>query len=146
MLQLKNINHNIYQYPIDEILSLKKNERQVIIDSTKKEYEKECMIHYENHQQTFHIQCNHLVLHYENQIFSLSFLYDQTERKERSLEIIEIHELDIFLDSSSIEIFINHGEKALTSRYYDDKEHLTITSNQPLEITYSEMNAFEYID
>lgn len=144
--ELKNINHKIYQYPIDEILSLKKNERKVIIDSTKKEYEKECMIHYENHNQTIHIQCNQLSITYENHLFSLNFLNDQTERKQRSLEINEIHELDIFFDSSSIEIFINHGEKSLTSRYYDVQDQLTITSNQTIEITYAEMNAFEYID
>ena len=144
--ELKNIDHKIYQYPINEIFNLKKNERKVTIDSTKKEYEKECLIHYENHHQTFHIQCNDLVINYENKIFSLSFLNDKTERKERSLEINDLQELDIFLDSSSIEIFINHGEKTLTSRYYDDEDILMITSNQTLEITYSEMKSIEYID
>ena len=142
--ELKNINHSIYQYPIDEILNQKKNERKITISKDKQEYQKECMIHYENHNESFNIQLNNLVLSYNKELFSLSFLNDKTGRKERDIVIDHINELDIFLDTSSIEIFINHGEKAMTSNYYDEYDKLYLTSDKEIEVTYSEMNAFEY--
>lgn len=54
-----------------------------------------------------------------------------------------IEELDVFLDTSFIEIFINKGQKAMSSRYYDDFDDLTISSEEEMEIQYSEMEAFE---
>ncbi len=54
-----------------------------------------------------------------------------------------IEQLDIFLDTSLIEIFINKGQKAMSSRYYDDFDALTLSSEEEMEIQYSEMEAFE---
>jgi beta-fructofuranosidase len=39
-------------------------------------------------------------------------------RDERSVKLEKLESLNIFLDNSSIEIFINYGEEVFTSRCY----------------------------
>lgn len=142
--ELKNVNHQLYQYPIQEILNLKKNTQSLSL--SKQEIQvpnKASQIHVEPVKQHFSIQLNHLILFYEKKKFSLHFLKDQTNRFERKVDVGLIEELDIFLDTSFIEIFINKGQKAMSSRYYDDFDDLTISSEEEMEIQYSEMEAFE---
>ena len=84
-----------------------------------------------------------MTLNYENNLFSLFFNNDNTNRKQRDIQIDKINEVDIFLDNSTIEIFINKGEKTLSSMYYDDYDDLRISSDKQLEIKYSKMRSFK---
>ena len=142
--EIKNVNHSLVQYPIQEILDLKFNTRLLTISNKKITFEnKASQIHVECQNKEFSIQLNHLGLSYHNKYFSLIFKEDQTNREERSLYVDFIDELDVFLDTSLIEIFINKGEKTMSSRYYDDFENLNISSDEIIEIQYSEMKSFE---
>lgn len=142
--EIKNINHSLHQYPIQEILDLMSNTRTITISKEETTLNhKASQIHVEPNNIEFSIQLNHLVLTYRNNCFSLIFNEDQTNRKQRDIEITSLEELDIFLDTSMIEIFINKGQKAMSSRYYDECLDLTVSSDIEMEIQYSEMKAFE---
>ena len=142
--ELKNVNHSITQYPIQEILDLMINTQTVTIGPEKTTFNNRAsQIHVEPQNKDFSICLNNLILSYQNNRFSLIFKHDKTNREQRNVLIDSIDELDIFLDVSLIEIFINKGEKTMTSRYYDDFEELTVTSDETIEVQYSEMKAFE---
>lgn len=142
--EIKNVNHSLIQYPIQEILDLMINTQTVTI--TKEETtlnSKVSQIHVEPLNNKFSIRLNNLILSYNNNRFSLHFEHDKTNREERSVCVDSIFELDIFLDTSLIEIFINKGEKVMSSRYYDDFEDLKISSDETMQVQYSEMKGFE---
>ncbi len=142
--ELKNINHSLVQYPVQEILDLMHNTRTLTIskEATILNH-KASQIHVEVQNKEFSIRVNHLELTYRNHCFSLIFKEDQTNRQQRDVEIASLDELDIFFDSSLIEIYINKGQKTMTSRFYDEWEDLKISSEDEMEIQYSEMEAFE---
>ena len=139
---LTNVNHKIYQYPVKEILDLMYETRMISIDNKELVEQKACQIHFDNNGD-FKLNLNNLTLNYENNLFSLIFNNDKTNRKQRDIQINKINEVDIFLDNSTIEIFINKGEKTLSSMYYDDYDDLKISSDKQLEIKYSKMRSFK---
>ncbi len=142
--ELKNVNHKIYQYPIQEIQNLAFNTRTVHITSDITTLpNKASHIEIKNLNSSFLIDINNLSLKYENHVFSLIFNHDQTNRNCRDAQISKIDSLDIFLDTSVIEIYLNQGEKVLSSMYYDDFSNLRISSKSNIDIEYSEMKAFE---
>lgn len=142
--ELKNVNHKIYQYPIQEIQDLAFNTRTVNITSnTTILPNKASHIEIKNLDSSFLIDINNLSLKYENRVFSLIFNHDHTNRSCRNVEMNEICSLDIFLDTSVIEIYLNQGEKVLSSMYYDDFDDIRISSKSNIDIEYSEMKAFE---
>ena len=75
---------------------------------------------------------------------------EQTELMEkfdtkRFCEIENLQTVEIFFDRSIIEIFFNHGEKAMTSKIF----HLrirknTISSSRPLDLTIGYLPAIHY--
>ena len=140
---LKNVNHEIYQYPIQEILDSEINKQHVMISNETTSFKNKASHIHACIENEFNIQINNLSFQYHNKLFSLVFNNDQTNRTQRDIEIDSIKELDIFLDTSSIEIFINKGQRVMTSRYYDEFDNLNITSVSELEIEYGEMQSFE---
>ena len=50
----------------------------------------------------------------------------QRRRKEkRSCAISEVHSVQLFLDASSIELFLNDGEEVFSARYFPFREMMT---------------------
>ncbi|WP_353057632.1 GH32 C-terminal domain-containing protein [Ileibacterium valens] len=49
----------------------------------------------------------------------------------------------MFSDESSVEIFLNHGECAFTSRIYDQEQRIVLESNIHLKGSISEAQSFE---
>ncbi len=141
--QIENINHSIYQYPIKEILDLLENTRSISVDEkTKIVGKKVCQIHCV-FDSNFELNLNNLCLKYEKKLFSLIFENDKTNRKQRDVEIDYIEDVDIFLDNSVIEIYLNKGEKVLSSMYYDEEDVLKVSSAYPIKIEYSDVKKFE---
>lgn len=87
-------------------------------------------------------QGQHLSLRYENGIVSLDRCQtDQTALMrqfgtERLCEIDELHSLELFFDRSVLEIFLNHGEKVMTSRFFirDRQNSLHVSRQVKAEI------------
>lgn len=75
---------------------------------------------------------------------------EQTELMEkfntkRFCEIENLQTVEIFFDRSIIEIFLNHGKKVMTSRFFIVNRENTITSNRPLDLMIGYLPAIQYI-
>ncbi|MGX8832622.1 glycoside hydrolase family 32 protein [Amedibacillus sp. YH-ame6] len=57
-------------------------------------------------------------LHYKNHILTLKFTECGCGRDRRSVVVDDLCKLQIFMDASSIEIFVNDGREVFTSRHY----------------------------
>lgn len=92
-----------------------------------------------------------LRLSYENGLICLDRSQsEQTELMEkfdtkRFCEIENLQTVEIFFDRSIIEIFFNHGEKAMTSRFFIENRENTIASNRPLNLMIGYLPAIQYI-
>lgn len=85
-------------------------------------------------------------INYSNNILTLNLEKCGYGRKDRSVFIDELKNLQIFLDSSSIEIFVNSGEEVFTSRCYCNelKSYLSIDGDYNLEsFIWYELKKFE---
>ena len=92
-----------------------------------------------------------LRLSYENGLVCLDRSQsEQTELMEkfdtkRFCEVENLQTVEIFFDRSIIEIFINHGEKAMTSRFFIENRENTIACNRPLDLTIGYLPTIQYI-
>ena len=64
---------------------------------------------------------------------------------KRFCEIENLQTIEIFFDRSIIEIFINQGEKAMTSRFFIENRENTIVCNRPLDLTIGYLPTIQYI-
>lgn len=67
-----------------------------------------------------------VVLSYEDGVLSLDMTGCGSGRTVRSLKVEKLWKLQIFSDTSSLEIFVNDGADVFTSRIYDSMEDLEI--------------------
>ncbi|MFA9489045.1 MULTISPECIES: glycoside hydrolase family 32 protein [unclassified Mannheimia] len=80
-----------------------------------------------------------LTMRFENGVFSLDRSQsEQTELMEkfgtvRHCQIEKLDTLDIFFDRSVVEIFLNGGEKVLTSRFFIANRENSVKSSRPLQ-------------
>lgn len=80
-----------------------------------------------------------LTMRFENGVFSLDRSQsEQTELMEkfgtvRHCKIEKLETLEIFFDRSVVEIFLNEGEKVLTSRFFIAKRENIVKSSRPLQ-------------
>lgn len=59
-----------------------------------------------------------VLISYANEIFTLSMKESGCGRTKRSVKLKCLSHLQLFVDTSSIELFLNHGEEVFTSRWY----------------------------
>ena len=156
--ELRLEDSKIYQRPIDKIyenltalsaLHLDKKENIANLDRA--------YLKFEVNNQAFDLNFfqnekgQSLRLYYENGLVCLD--RSQTEQTElmekfdtkRFCEIENLQTVEIFFDHSIIEIFFNHGEKAMTSRFFIENRKNTITSNRPLDLMIGYLPAIQYI-
>lgn len=80
-----------------------------------------------------------LTMRFENGVFSLDRSQsEQTELMEkfgtvRHCQIEKLNTLDIFFDRSVVEIFLNGGEKVLTSRFFIANRENSVKSSRPVQ-------------
>lgn len=81
-----------------------------------------------------------LSLRFENGVLSLD--RSQTEQTElmekfgsvRHCKIEQLETIEIFFDRSVVEIFVNGGEKVLTSRFFIAKRENVVKSSRPIQV------------
>ena len=148
----------IYQRPIDKIYknlttlsALHLNEKADIANLDR------AYIKFEANNQVFDLtffqneKGQSLRLSYENGLICLDRSQsEQTELMEkfdskRFCEVENLQTVEIFFDRSIIEIFINHGEKAMTSRFFIENRENIIASNRPLDLMIGYLPAIQYI-
>lgn len=123
---------NICQYPVEELKNLRYYTKKSLIDGNAKlsgltEFDVKIDL---KEQSDFTICIRKdCILNFDRnkKLCTLSFGKSGEGRTSRSVEIDEINEICILCDTSSVEIFLNHGEKVFSSRFYPDKNITGIT-------------------
>jgi len=136
-------NGGIYQRPLEEYKSLRKNEEVQSIkeadDLAGEVYE--LLIDFDE-SDAFELTLRQdTKLIYDGEILTLQHGKSGYGRRKRMTPIKKIHKLQIFVDTSSMEIFVNDGEYVLTTRVYPEPGADTIKLDTQAEgtITYWEI-------
>ena len=95
-------------------------------------------------------QGHHLTLNYQDGLLSLDrSASEQTEPMAqfgeiRYCRVERLEKVEIFFDRSVMEIFINDGEKVMTSRFFIANRENIIQVSQPLSLEIAQISAIEY--
>jgi beta-fructofuranosidase len=133
-------NNQVYQRPLPEYQTLRENEVRREIQNAKdlsgEVYE--LLIALEESKAFTMKLRQDTELIYDGEILTLKHGKSGYGRRKRMTPIKEITDLQIFVDTSSIEIFVNDGEYVLTTRVYPEEGQDTIAFESKAEgtITY----------
>lgn len=84
-----------------------------------------------------------ITLSYKDEILTLDLGAYGAGRTTRKVHVKELSHLQIFADTSSIEIFVNHGEEVFTSRMYNLNGRVTIQGQCQGKMTVYPLKSFE---
>lgn len=108
---LKRSGNKIYRYPVIEMNALRGKEiapqEATVFD-----------LEYRCSQSGRIVIRNSLVIEWSEDLLSITHINGGNGRNTRKVDISNINFLRILADTSSVEIFINGGEKVLSTRYY----------------------------
>jgi len=118
----------LYQRPLDEYKKLRKNKKVTSLKDAKglsgEVYE--LLVEFDNSGE-FHLKLRQdTELIYDGNILTLKHGKSGYGRRRRLTPIEAIEQLQLFSDSSSLEIFVNNGEYVLTTRVYPEEGQDTI--------------------
>ena len=82
-------------------------------------------------------------LSFKNNIFSLEMNESGEGRDKRAVYLEELKNIQMFVDTSSIEIFINNGEEVFTSRFYPKNKKIFIKIFNKGTCTCYDLNKFK---
>lgn len=118
-------NGELYQTPVAELKQLRCEKIEAspmkLVDFKLTDRVYECQISIDV-QGSFTLQLREATfLHYDHQshLLTLSFGEDGSGRDQRSIELVELHNITIYSDTSSLELFINDGVRVMTTRVYE---------------------------
>lgn len=130
--EVKVINDKIYTYPVEEIKQLRKKEVDVnTFDLNCKAYE----LQVDSNIKQMHLKLGKGInISYDGDYFKLKFNEEVGAKRDvRYLKVKELSKVNLFIDNSIIEIYINDGEYVMTSRCYSEtyepyitEEHLEV--------------------
>ncbi|MGL5414603.1 MAG: sucrose-6-phosphate hydrolase [Clostridium sp.] len=149
--ELKIIEEKIYQLPLKEIESLRKNHKEInnlIIEKRKKlelleSEEFELDIDFKEINSSVNINIRGAEIEYNRtaKVFNLNLEKVDIGRKNRACRIEKLKNIRIFSDTSSLEIFINDGEEVFTTRLFNDEKKLDLIINGNLSMN---LNYWKY--
>ena len=147
--ELRVIDGKLYQLPLQEIL-----ERRILIESLETvRYESEELatqsvldMTWSNNFSSFELAFfdQNVTLEYKNQELILSRIsWSDKQVHTKTVPIKELMALQIFIDSSAMEIFINKGEKVMSLRYFleQEKRSCDICSSHQMKLSYSKLES-----
>ena len=82
-------------------------------------------------------------LSFKNNIFSLEMNKSGEGRDKRAVYLEELKNIQMLVDTSSIEIFINEGEEVFTSRFYPSKQKMNVEVFNQGSCCYYELDRFK---
>lgn len=116
---LERHEENIYRYPLEEIKNLRikkiQPEMALIFD-----------LEYSFSESGKIIIRNSLIVEWDDKVLSIKHIKGGHGRDIRKVDILNLKYLRILADTSSVEIFLNKGEKVVSTRYYPDKKDIGI--------------------
>jgi beta-fructofuranosidase len=126
---------NLLQEPVEELKALRKNEQVLeMVKITNEEVQKretegavyELILDQIKVEDSFKLSIKkNAELHYSrrDQLFTLTRIsYADGHPESRKCHLAELTKLQVFVDTSSIEVFINDGEEVFTARMFPDAE------------------------
>ncbi|UCZ53097.1 sucrose-6-phosphate hydrolase [Bacillus shivajii] len=139
----------VIQKPVEELKALRKNEvshRNVVVNKDETAYEgvfgkslELQLSNFENLEGTFEVSLRgsaRMVYDTEAQVFTferISFATRLVEKRQCHLE--SLNSVRTYVDSSSVEIFINDGQEVFTSRFFPSPENEEITFRASTDTT-----------
>lgn len=132
-------NNKLYQEPYKKLENLRENE--ISIEDIKNTNSYEAIININNSNNFKVIISEGLVLKYENSKFSLEFINNiGLGRSKRSCHLEKLENIRIYVDTSSVEVFVNNGERVFTTRFYPNISSLEI--NGEMSYTIYKLGSF----
>ncbi len=138
----------VFQYPIEETLNLREEEESFELkpDAPVTLKSRVCEIQLRPETDTFSLKLRKDVsLSYKEGLLTFSLGPSGYGRESRHIEIEEIREIAIFSDTSSLEIFINGGERVITTRLYDAPDDLTLESDAPMKAEVFTLRGYDVV-
>lgn len=145
----------LYQYPVDAYKNLRFDRKEVEGKNISSKMNPATEIELKSLQSSFSLKLfddrisNFLLIEYDKdeKIFSM----DRSYMKEvfatdygtvRKINDIDVKELSIFIDRSSVEIFVNGGEYSMSARVFpsEKESYLSLISHEPIEMTSWQMS------
>lgn len=147
--ELRVIDGKLYQLPLQEIL-----ERRIVIESLETvQYESEELatqsvidMTWSNSPSNFELAFfdQNVTLEYKNQELILSRIsWSDKQVHTKTVPLKELMALQIFIDSSAMELFINKGETVMSLRYFfeQEKRSCDIRSSHQMKLSYSKLES-----
>lgn len=136
----------LVQFPLEEILALHDRQQKLELNGGDvfRLPGKSChlRLHPQTDRWTMRLRKD-CELQYESGILTMSLGQSGYGRTRRHLAADTIEVLDIFSDTSSLEVFVNGGEFAMTTRIYDGPEDLDLHTSSPVYGSIWSMKSFE---
>ena len=141
-------NNKVYQLPISETKSLRKAKEIINLSNHEKISCKgniyELYLPINNRDFTLTLR-NDAVIDYHSNLLTFSMGASGYGRDSRHIVIDDLSNMTIYSDTSSLEIFFNDGEYALTTRIYDHSSNLEISIDTEIQCTYYELNSYQIV-
>lgn len=138
--------NKIFQYPISEIEGLRNKHIHFDIQEntiyTPGSVVCELQIRPQGNAWTLHLRKD-CTITYDGKLFTLALGSSGYGRSSRHIEIDTIDSLSIWSDTSSLEIFINKGEYALTTQLFDGETEMRLSSDLGMDIDFYSYDHFE---
>ncbi|MEC1522750.1 sucrose-6-phosphate hydrolase [Neobacillus niacini] len=130
----------ILQKPVEELKKLRKD-HEVVEGNICEGISMELLVDFEK-AGPFEISFrNEAYLKFDSDKFTLKRRNFKTgEFEKRSCKIASVSKLQILMDHSSLEIFVNDGEEVFTARYFPNPEDVTISIQGDVEFTWTKWN------
>lgn len=161
--ELSLVNNHLYQLPIKEVYQSLFNKQTINLKAYNNvkldnlltshlEIDNLSNHKYFNLELFENAQGQKIVLEYANGIFTLDRSASEKTKSmselgdKRHLELASLDKLEVFIDNSIIEIFINDGYRTLTSRFFIDNPSNNVKSNQNIEMTIAQVKAISFTE
>lgn len=144
--ELWALDNKLYQKPLKELENLREEKQEIEANTFK--LDKDCfeLIFKAQDIKKFNFEFSDMKLNFEKNIFSLSFGKSGRGRDKRAVYLEKLDEIRMFVDKSSVELFLNKGEKTFTSRFYRDfnENIFSYLADKKLSTTLYYLSKFNY--
>lgn len=139
-------NGKVYQYPINETKALRKEKQVISLDITNEFTCPSNCFEFQlatNNQEFTMILRDDVTINYHNNVLTLKMESSGYGRDARHIVIDKLDNMTLFSDTSSLEIFFNDGEFALTTRIYSECSKISVDTT--MQGIYYELDSYKII-
>lgn len=139
-------NGRIYQQPAEEILRLRQEEISTMLKPKEifrpKTPVYDVILRPQQDRFVLHLRTG-CILRFENGVLTLKLEETGSGRTERHARVDHVDSIEVFSDTSSLEIFVNGGETVFTTRIYDDAAPGIVSCSVDCAMQFWTMGSFQ---